>query len=215
MTTQTGESIEINKGISQSHYDLRKLFHSEHKNIVYSGALGEKQNPFALIQLFQNLIDANPSIRCHIFSEGPLMEKLKITVDNNYKDKLSFHDLAPEEALNDLYSCSDMQIIPHVLGASDAAFPSKVPNLLQAGVPIVAICDTDSELDTIIKQSGCGLSINTWSSDILVKKILEYLVETSSQSHSQRRIHAQSFIEKHFTLNSLVDTILKSLHEES
>lgn len=55
---------------------LAHLFTPGYKHIVYSGALGEKQAPYLLLELFRAIIKKRDNIICHIFSRGPVLDDL-------------------------------------------------------------------------------------------------------------------------------------------
>ena len=104
--------------------------------MVYSGALGEKQNPFKLLSIFQKVVNKRDDICCHFFSNSPLVDtiKKKVTISNG---NILFHDLVPEENLFELYQKSHLQVIPQRPGVSDGAIPSKLPNI-HRGIPPIA-----------------------------------------------------------------------------
>ncbi len=153
---------------------LKRYFKSEYFNVVYSGALGEKQNPQGMFEIANLLVDSNPSVRFLFFSRGPDYDKLKI---QNKNDKIIFNDLVDPESLGELLIMSDIQIVPQASGTSKGSLPSKVPNILASGTTIFAITDKDSELQELLsEQKGCYVS-NTWNK----KRNLDVLVSLSNK----------------------------------
>jgi colanic acid biosynthesis glycosyl transferase WcaI len=138
---------------------LDKYFDTKYFNVVYSGALGEKQNPQGLYDVANQLVKLNPNVRVIFFSRGPDYEKLKKL---NCSDQIIFNDLVDPENLGELLTRSDIQIVPQAAGTSKGSLPSKVPNILASDSMIYTITDKNSELQALLsKQKGCFIS-NTW-----------------------------------------------------
>ena len=57
--------------------DLESILPKDHKHIVYSGALGEKQNPKGLYNLYDYSSKKLSNVKFHIFSQGRHFEELK------------------------------------------------------------------------------------------------------------------------------------------
>jgi len=149
-------------------------FSDKNFNIVYSGALGEKQNPDALYEIALSVIKKAKEARFIFFSEGSNFQKLK---KNNHEKHILFFDLAKQEDLGELLIRSDIQILPQAPGTSSGSLPSKLPNILASGTQIYCITDKDSEISTLLSsQPGCTVSFNwniEYNANLLISKILE------------------------------------------
>jgi glycosyltransferase involved in cell wall biosynthesis len=188
---------------------LKSLFDSDFIHVVYSGALGEKQRPKDLVDLFKAVCAANPRVACHIFSRGSSFEALQRGAGGAANPgRVLFHDLVPDESLAELYMRSHVQIIPQAEGTGAGAFPSKLPNLLAAGVPVFAICDSDSELALAIKESGCGLATDSRDLQHLARTLADFIGTVAGpESHPQRRESLSRYVEEKFSLNLLVGAL--------
>jgi len=186
--------------------DLAKIFPIAFKHIVYSGALGEKQNPIILLKFFHALTAKRRDIKCHIFSRGPLFEELK---QKQKGDGTYFHDLVSEKNLYELYLRSNVQIIPQKKETSEGAIPSKLPNIISAGVPIFAICDCESEVGKIIKDVGFGHAVHTWDIKILVDELIKFLDVSVLEIHKQRQERAKDYVKKNFQPSNIIKTIME------
>ncbi len=103
---------------------LKELFPESWRHVVYSGALGDKQNPEGLLSLFRFASHRIEKVMFHIFSRGHLMDALKANrLDKHESDRIKFHDLVAEKDLPELYMRSDVQIIPQTPGACVASLP--------------------------------------------------------------------------------------------
>lgn len=186
--------------------NLAKLFPDGHHQVVYSGALGIKQNPEQLYQFMANLNQCNKKIICHIFSAGPNFDQLKMQYQTlNY---VNFHDLVDLTDLSELYMRSSIQIIPQAFGTEDGSLPSKLPNLLFAGVPILAVCESGSEVAEIVRKLNAGIVVSNWNMDEFAAGIDTLLVTICAEPRIHRRLRAEKFIEEKFGLNGLIDAII-------
>ena len=151
-----------------SNGSLDGFLDSKYINIVYSGALGEKQNPQGIYDIANELVSLNHNVRFLFFSRGPDYIKLKRL---NSNEQIIFNDLVEPENLGELLLRSDIQIVPQASNTSKGSLPSKVPNILSSGSMIYAITDMNSELQELLSvQKGCVVS-NTWD----VKKNVDLL----------------------------------------
>ncbi len=176
------------------------------QHVVYAGALGEKQNPEGLIECFTVLTHAREDIVCHCFSRGPTFDDLK----GKYGQvpRLKFHDLVEERDLSELMDRSALQIVPQLFGTSEAAIPSKLPNLIAAGVPVLAICDEASETGKIVMEAQAGAVVHSWAPITVASAATKLLDATRDQSRESRRAKAAKYVEEHFNLQRLVNDIV-------
>ena len=180
--------------------DLESIFDSSKFNIVYSGALGEKQNPMKLLNFFSEASKQIKNTVFHIFSEGETMNKLKKVNENK---NILFHSLVAKENLEELYSRSTVQVVPQKENTSKGSLPSKLPNLLASGCKILLITDANSEIEYFFKSHNLGLVSTNWSIDVLVKK-LQFLIANQIDAVHQRKV-----AEKNFTIDKMILKILR------
>lgn len=177
-------------------------------NVVYSGALGEKQNPDGLLAFMNDIACAQTNVTCHIFSAGPIFDRLRTGSHRANNCKVQFHELVSEEQLAELYARSDVQIIPQALNTSEGSLPSKLPNLLAAGVLVFVICESGSELGDLVNDAKAGVVANTWDITELVRLFKLYRDKIASESKHDRRLRLQEFVKSKFSINLVVDTVL-------
>lgn len=188
--------------------ELDSIFTGNYKHVVYSGALGEKQKPGELYQIMTELCKSNSGIRCHIFSRGPLFTRLLEMARDEGNDSIEFHDLVKESQLSELYSRSDVQIIPQAPGTGAGAFPSKLPNLLAHGVPVFAICDKNSELYQVLGRARYSKVIHNWDSGEFVTSMEDFLDEIQRVSHDDILNHHKANILAEFDVEKFIDTLV-------
>ncbi|MCF6179446.1 MAG: glycosyltransferase family 4 protein [Geopsychrobacter sp.] len=183
---------------------LEKCLPVNFKHVIYSGALGEKQDPENLLGMFTKLVATRKDIVCHIFSRGPLFEQLQCALPPDIKDRILFHDLVDEADLPELFARSTVQVIPQKVGTSGGAFPSKLPNLLASGVPVFAVTDEGSELSKLLAESGIGVCRHSWELDSVVATLSSFVDQVSQSSNFERATKIKSFVNKYFNVDNLV-----------
>jgi colanic acid biosynthesis glycosyl transferase WcaI len=188
--------------------NLIHILPDDQQHVVYSGALGKKQNPAGLYEFFRAAALQFPDAHFHIFSGGPAYEELRKRYLVEAPERISFHDLVDEPDLEELYARSTIQLIPQLNATADACLPSKLPNILAAGSVLLVITQHGAELPQIIEQTGSGVVAYSWEGDELLSKLNLALQKASSESHAQRRILVSELLEKQFSLDLLVTAVL-------
>ncbi|CAB5084861.1 hypothetical protein D3OALGA1CA_1449 [Olavius algarvensis associated proteobacterium Delta 3] len=186
--------------------DLINIFLPNFKHVVYSGALGEKQNPYKLLQFFKALVKKRKNMICHFFSGGPIFNKLK-QIQGIDSERIFFHDLVPEKNLYELYLKSDIQVIPQKFGMSDGAIPSKLPNIISAGTPIFSISEFGSEVSNLVEESGIGFCSHSWNIEKLVKDLNTFICKIDNEPNIERKKFLKNFVEKNFNVERIITAI--------
>ena len=180
--------------------DLENLMQKDLKHVVYSGALGEKQNSKKLYDFFNYTSKNIENVQFHFFSQGTNFNNLKSQNDNN---KIKFHDLVPSKNVEELYKRSTVQIIPQLPGISKGSLPSKLPNLLNAGCSILAITDKGSEIERLFKKYNLNTVVTLWDNEELCS-VLEKILK---KEHKEN-LHHIKIAQKLFNIDAMIIKIL-------
>ena len=170
-------------------------------NIVYSGALAAKQSPDQLMSLFQYVAEKEPAWNFYFISSGGYFEHIK---GKNQLDNIHFMPLVDEKQLFQLYTESTVQIIPQSPGSSAGSLPSKLPNLVFSKTKILAITDSNSDLERIIKKYPNGVCVNSWNE----KDFLTSIKKLIQQNNSIDTNKINEICSKHFSIDSLISKII-------
>lgn len=179
--------------------DLEKVLPEDKANIVYSGALGEKQNPKGIYSFFEYASKCIQKAEFHFFSQGDVFEDLK-RMNNN--PLIKFHNLVPKKNIEELYNRSSIQIIPQAPGTSKGSLPSKLPNLMASGCKILCITDEYSEIELLFNKYNLERVVVSWDNNILLEN-LEYLLNKDMKSNSKQMDIANKF----FSIKSMINKI--------
>jgi hypothetical protein len=117
--------------------------------------------------------------------------------------------------LAELYQRSTVQLIPQAEGTGSGAFPSKLPNLLVTGAYVFAICDLDSELSVIIKDSGCGEATNSRDPIKLSEEILIFARHSTSEDPDKRKERLSKYASENLNLRVLIEKISMGCNPKS
>lgn len=180
--------------------DLQSLFDKKYKHVVYSGALGEKQNPLGLLSFLDYASRSINGIKLHVFSSGAIFNNLR---KRNLNKDINFHNLVPFKNVRELYERSDVQIIPQKTGTSGGSLPSKLPNLVGSNCKLLLITDKNSEIHQLFQKYNLGGVVNEWNNESL-NSMLERLIFEPSED---KKINS-NFVNELFSIKSLIKKIL-------
>ena len=191
----------VNLNISKMTNDLEIVLSKKKKHVIYSGALGEKQNPNMLYEFYDFASKEIKNTEFHIFSQGDIFENLK---SKNKNTKIRFHDLVPIKNIHELYVKSTVQIIPQLPGSSKGSLPSKLPNLLISGCKLLVITDENSEIQKLFNKYDLKSVVTLWDNNVLCKKLIDLIQDEDKECSNNIQIAKDLF-----QLNHLIDKIIK------
>lgn len=119
--------------------------------VLYSGNMGKKQGLEIAIEAASLLRSVNGLyfVLCGEGAGRAEMQKRAADLTN-----VRFLPLQPVERLNLLLNLADIHILPQRGDVTDLVMPSKITGMLASGKPIVATAHADTELASIIRESG-------------------------------------------------------------
>jgi putative colanic acid biosynthesis glycosyltransferase WcaI len=186
---------------------LAHMFPEGYSHVVYSGALGKKQNSVGLLEFFRAAAQEIPDAQFHFVSDGPGFEELRKLHAARPVDRIHFHNLVAEADLQELYTRSAVQVIPLFDLGSNACLPSKLPNVLATGCAVLAICQKGSELDQLVTETGSGIAVQSWEPEALVDALRSVLRQSDRQDRRERQELAGKLLNTEFSLDLLIQTI--------
>ena len=181
--------------------DLEETLPREKIHIVYSGALGEKQNPEGILHFFEYASNILKNVNFHFFSQGQIFDMMK---NKNRNTFIKFHDLVPRDNIEELYSRSDIQLIPQLSGTSKGSLPSKLPNILASGCKTLFITDPDSEIEKLFHKYKLEKVVSSWDNEVLITALISLLKENDNEiSLKHKRVSRELF-----SLDSMIKKII-------
>ena len=136
-----------------------------------------------------------------MFSGGPFYESLRTEYEQRPGPRVLFHPLVAERDLAELYARSAIQIIPQAEGTESAALPSKLPNLLAAGVHLLAICSAGSEVERMIQLAGTGSIAMRWDEELFLMRLKDALEIVRQEPAAARRARVEPMLDQFSIMN--------------
>lgn len=124
----------------------------------YSGNMGRSHNLEAIVECalaYRHRED----IHFLLSGSGAKKDWLVRTVQEKELSNVTIADRRPREDLPELLTAGDVALIPFVPGMAGVSVPSRLYNMLAAGMPILALAEAHSEVALVINEEDVGLVI--------------------------------------------------------
>jgi colanic acid biosynthesis glycosyl transferase WcaI len=125
--------------------------------IVFAGNMGPLQNLDALV-LAMSLLDREERIRLFFVGDGAAKARLQRMAGPLRERSIRFVEPVPAPTVAAMLEEADLGIVSLGPGTTAYAWPSKVISYLCAGLPILAIMETESELAGLLVRHGAGIA---------------------------------------------------------
>jgi colanic acid biosynthesis glycosyl transferase WcaI len=137
---------------------LRELGLSGKFVVNYSGNMGRSHNLEALVESAVTLRE-HDDIHFLIAGSGAKKDWLVRTVAEKNLTNVTIADRRPRSDLPELLTAGDVAIVSFIPGMAGVSVPSRLYNMLAAGLPILALADSHSEVALVITEEEVGLVI--------------------------------------------------------
>ena len=104
---------------------------------------------------------------------------MEYATDHNLQNCL-FHTYVGRDDLGHLMHLADVGVVSLLERQEGLSVPSKAFGLMAAGVPIVAVMSTDSEIAKIVKEENCGIVVKPGKEKELADSILQFYNDKAS-----------------------------------
>ncbi len=188
--------------------DLKNTNLYGRKIFVYIGNMGIAQGMNVLIDLAESL-KTSGDIGFLFVGRGSLMNKLqKLSLNKQLNNILFFDEIAPEEIPNLLKLCH-VGLIALDLRHKTHNIPGKFISYIQAGLPVLARINPDTDLEKLIQKENLG---EVYSGT----KLNEFKLLAEKLIHDQLKLKKMSdccfkISKKLFSSNSAAKQIISSL----
>jgi colanic acid biosynthesis glycosyl transferase WcaI len=142
-------------------------FDSDKFLVVYAGNLGVKQGLEHLMLAMRSV--RNPAIQLIICGEGAQKERL-VTLADGLQNVWFKGVLEPKDYMEMIVDV-DLMVVSLAPGSGSSFFPSKLLSACSAGKPVMAICDIDSELATVVETCRCGVVVCPTDTEALGRRL--------------------------------------------
>lgn len=119
---------------------------------LYSGNIAAKQGIQIVVEAARLLV-ARSDIQFVICGEGANRSTLIAAAADC--DNILFQGIQPPDRLPDLLALATVHLLPQIAAAADLVLPSKLPNMLASGRPVIATARDGTGLAAEVR--GCGI----------------------------------------------------------
>jgi colanic acid biosynthesis glycosyl transferase WcaI len=159
----TGPVVEAHKG----RFRALNRFDGENFLVVYSGNLGVKQGLQHLILAMRSVV--NPAIQLIICGEGAEKDRLLDFADAI--PNVWFKGIQEPTNYSEMVVDAELMVVSLASGSGNSVFPSKLLSACAASKPVLAICDFDSELATVVETNGFGVVVQPGDTEALARRL--------------------------------------------
>jgi colanic acid biosynthesis glycosyl transferase WcaI len=135
--------------------------------VIYSGNLGVKQGLRHLILAMRLVI--NPAIQLIICGDGAERERLMDLAAG--MRNVCFKGVQEPTDYKDMIVAADLMVVSLASGSGNSVFPSKLLSACAASKPVLAICDFNSELATVVETNRFGVVVQPADTEALAREI--------------------------------------------
>jgi len=174
---------------------------------LFSGTLGGKQGLMVIpdaARLLQNRSD----IVFVICGNGVM--KAELEAASAVLPNIRMIPLQPFDQLADLLGMADIHLLPQSSGAADLVLPSKLSGMLASGRPVIATCEIETDLHSVVSQ--CGLVVAPKDHEALAKAICQLADEADMRVELGKR--ARAYAEAHFDRDAILARVFGPLEGE-
>jgi glycosyltransferase involved in cell wall biosynthesis len=128
-----------------------------HFVVQYAGRMGRTHNLEPLIETAKAL--AGEPIVFQFIGEGAKKPKLQALAQKYNLDNVVFLPYQPMERLPEMLSAADLAVVCLEKSFTGLSVPSKAYGILASGTPILGFMADHSEISRVVRETGCGLTI--------------------------------------------------------
>ncbi len=198
---------EIKPGIKTNSWSTRHGL-DQTFNFVYSGTLGIKHRPSALIDLALSL-KTDENVQIVVVSEGMGTEQLKELLAEHQLENVRLLPLQPAEELQEVLASADVMLALLEEDAAAGCVPSKILAYHAAGRPILALVPSSNLANQIINNRSCaGFAVESINEFTLsARRLLE-----STELRASMGANARAYSERTFDIRRIADQFEDALN---
>lgn len=187
-----------NKLIDEFGLDPRKFF------VVYAGNFGAAQGADIVIKAAKELQE-HKDIQFVIFGGGSYFEDAKEQAEK--LDNVFIHELMPQNRISEVYSLGDVALITCKKGTGKAGMPSKTWSIMACNTAVIASFDTDSDLASIIYDSGAGECVEAENISRLKKAIF------NQYRGNKEKLYLRKYVQNNASKEHCVNRFVKKFKD--
>lgn len=137
--------------------------------VTYAGNMGPAQGLDIVIEAARLLSSDDGDIRFLLIGEGMLRDQLTSAAGALPLKNVTVLPYQPNAMMPQIYSASDISLVPQAAATGSDAIPSKVYRIMATGRPLIAMTDPHSDLAALVRDAGCGVIIESGNARALAE----------------------------------------------
>lgn len=178
------------------------------KTLIYSGTLGAKHNPDALLRLSE-LLAADKELALVVIAEGQGVDWLRQNVDPSKHTNLVLLPFQPSAKMPVALQSASALLVLLESDASDYCVPSKVWTYMQAGRPLIAAMPESNPAAQIIEGHGCGFVVASSDAAAIADSFKKLVYEGGVGEKASSA--ALNYAQQHFDIEVLTDSFIAAM----
>ncbi len=179
---------EFVRPLARDNHVSEKLALKDKFVVMYAGTIS-----LSSIVSLNSLLDAaallqnDQDILIVIVGEGLKKDSLVEKAEKMKLTNILFTGFLPHEDIPFLFASADLLLVPVDVNKSELSLPSKLYNCMASGRPILSLAPGNSEIDSFVKDSGCGVSVAPGDINKIKDVILELKADPGYRSKMGER----------------------------
>ena len=176
------------------------------KALIYGGNLGKPQGiPFVIDCM--RALKSEDDTYCIIVGDGSEYSKIEKYVNESDQKNLKLMKKLPKDDYDALVGACDIGLIFLDHRFTIPNFPSRLLGYLQAGIPVLAVTDSNSDVGRVIVEGGFG-----WWSESNDVQSFYTTVKVAIKSETKTLGHVGfEYLKNHYSVSQQYNTIMNSI----
>ncbi len=175
--------------------------HLEGKFVLqYSGNMGLFHELEMIVEVARIMGD---KLCLVLIGDGGKRKNLEEIVKKYSLKNVIFFPYQPIEMLPMSLTAATVSLVTLEENIEGLAMPSKLYTIMAAGNPVIAICDEQSDVSTIIQDAQCGFAIKHHDIQYM-EQCLNYLISNPELRETMGK-NARKYFENHFSINHAIE----------
>ena len=173
--------------------------------VTYAGNIGKMQNVEIIVESAK-ILRNEKNIKFVIIGEGSNLNEVKEM--SSGLDNVIFFPFQPSDVAKDIYSFTDVNVIPLVNGGIKTALPSKTGVILSCGKPTIYTFGNDALFSKKIQEHNAGYVVEPENAQELADKVIDIYLNRKILKND-----IYSFYKKYFLKSKNVKKYIQTIKE--
>lgn len=172
---------------------------------LYGGNLGRPQDVSYIVECLK-ACQTMTNICFVIAGSGTDQHILQEYIDQEHPSHVKLMSQMPKDDYEKMVRCCDVGLIFLDHRFTIPNFPSRLLSYLDAGLPVLATTDSNTDIGDVIREGGFGAWCESVGTEQFVSCVREFLDE---DKRKQMGLRARAYLEQHYTVKQSYETIMR------